>query len=192
MPPQEDSDIKIFGKPTEPPDENDLLETAAFLNRQRANGNITKAKTLGEELAMFNPDKDSCCIALTAPAGNDALLNPVVRNQVRALVVFIAQTALHKRLNLQLLSSCAVNAMYDKIIETAPDFYTGISDGAAFTFYSLALKDSNEAVGIGERFAMLAGMEGNAACIAFGSRVYEETSKTIDQIINKYQFAGIA
>ena len=191
MPRQDDSDIKIFGQSTEPPDENDLLETAAFLNRQRANGNITKAKTLGEELAMFNPDKDSN-IALTAPAGNDAPLNPVVLNQVRALVVFIAQTALHKRLNLQLLSSCAVNAMYDKIIETAPDFYTGISDGAAFTFYSLALKDSNEAVGIGERFAMLAGMEGNAACIAFGSRVYEETSKTIDQIINKYQFAGIA
>ncbi len=191
MPRQDDSDIKIFGQSTEPPDENDLLETAAFLNRQRANGNITKAKTLGEDLAMFNPDKDSS-IALTAPAGNDALLNPVVRNQVRALVVFIAQTALHKRLNLQLLSSCAVNAMYDKIIETAPDFYTGISDGAAFTFYSLALKDSNEAVGIGERFAMLAGMEGDAACTAYGSRVYEEASKTIDQIINKYQFAGIA
>ena len=38
-------------------DENDLLETAAFLNRQRANGNITKAKALGEELALFNPEK---------------------------------------------------------------------------------------------------------------------------------------
>ena len=190
MPPQEDSDIKIFGKPTEPPDENDLLETAAFLNRQRANGNITKAKTLGEELAMFNPDKDSS-IALTAPAGNDALLNPVVRNQVRALVVFIAQTALHKRLKFQLLSSCAVNAMYDKIIETAPDFYNGICDGAAFTFYSLSLKDTDVVSSIGEQFAMLSGMEGDTACIAFGSTVYEEATKAVHQAIDKYQFAGI-
>jgi len=190
MPPQEDSDIKIFGQSTEPPDENDLLETAAFLNRQRANGNITKAKALGEELALFNPEKDNS-IPLNPQPGNDALLSPVVLNQVRALVVFIAQTALHKRLKFQLLSSCAVNAMYDKIIETAPDFYNGICDGAAFTFYSLSLKDTDVVSSIGEQFAMLSGMEGDTACIAFGSTVYEEATKAVHQAIDKYQFAGI-
>jgi len=189
MPRQDDSDIKIFGNSSEPPDENDLLETAAFLNRQRVNGNIAKAKALGEELAMLDPEKGSG-IDLTALAGNVAL-NPVVINQIRALVVFIAQTALHKRLKVQLLSSCAVNAMYDKIIEIAPGFYNGICDGAAFTFYSLSLKDTDVVSSIGEQFAMLSGMDDESTCIAFGSRVYETASDVIHRTISKYQFVGI-
>jgi hypothetical protein len=190
MPLQEDSDVKIFEKKGDPSDANDLLETAAFLNRQRSNGNIARAKSLGEELAMLDPENNIGLRFTNLPA-DESKAPHAISHQARALVVFLAQTALHIKLRTQLLSSCAVNAMYDKIMKTSPDFYNGLCDGAAFTLYSLSLKDEDTGASIGEHFAMLCGMEGIKEYITFGVNLYKEAIGVIEQILNEYKFEKI-
>ena len=193
MPTQSDSDIKIYGKCLDDTDTSDLLEAAEYLNRQRRNGNIAKAKTLGETLAALDPENENG-ITLVDLAPHPPAVSPAILTQIRSLIVFLAQTALHKRLGIQLLSSCAVNAMYDKLIEIAPDFYDSICDGAAFTFYSLSLKEEDTCAAIGAHFAMLCGMEGKKEkedYISFGSDIYRNGGQIIDDIIDATKFKSI-
>ena len=190
MPARDDRDVKIYNKPGDDTGATDLLEVAEYLNRQRRNGNIAKAKALGEALAALDPENNKG-ITLGDLTAHEPVFNPVTLTQIRALLVFLAQTALHNRLGIQLLSSCAVNAMYDKLIEIAPDFYESICDGAAFTFYSLSLKEEDTRVDIGAHFAMLCGMEGkeeHEEYVAIGLNVYENASRIINDMIDAYKF----
>lgn len=190
MPERNDSDIKIYGKAGNENGSSDLLEAAEYLNRQRRFGNIAKAKTLGETLAALDPEKGKG-VTLSDLATKPPELTPTVLHQIRALLVFLAQTALHQKFGAQPLSSCAVNAMYDKLIEIAPDFYDSICDGAAFTFYSLSLKEEDTCADIGVHFAMLCGMEGSEEYISLGCNVYRNASKIIADIIDTYNFEKI-
>ncbi|HZK39713.1 MAG TPA: hypothetical protein VFD23_06135 [Clostridia bacterium] len=190
MPERNDSDIKIYGKTGDDNCSTDLLEAAEYLNRQRRFGNITKAKTLGEALAALDPEKGKG-FKLSDLADRQPELTPTVLHQIRALIVFLAQTALHQKFGAQPLSSCAVNAMYDKLIEISPDFYDSICDGAAFTFYSLSLKEEDVCTDIGRHFAMLCGMEGNKEYIAFGCNIFKNAGQMIADIIDAYKFEKI-
>lgn len=185
-----DSDIKIYGKSGDDTCSSDLLEAAEYLNRQRHFGNIAKAKTLGETLAALDPEKGKG-IKLSDLATRQPTVTPAVLHQVRALLVFLAQAALHQKFGAQPLSSCAVNAMYDKLIEISPDFYDSICDGAAFTFYSLSLKEEDTCTAIGMHFAMLCGMEDSEEYVTFGCNVYKNINKIIADIIDAYKFEKI-
>lgn len=190
MPTRNDSDVKIYGDSGEDTGASDLLEAAQHLNRQRRNGNIAKAKALGETLAALDPEKGKG-ITLADLADHHPTVTPALLMQIRALLVFIAQTELHRRLGTQLLSSCAVNAMYDSLIEIAADFYDSICDGAAFTFYTLSLKEEDTCADIGVHFAMLCGMEGDEEYTAFACDVYKNAGKLINDIIDTYKFEKI-
>lgn len=186
----DDSDVKIFNSTLETKDAGDLVELASLLNQQRNNGNIFKAKSLGERLAALSPDCNSG-IDLSNLIG-DTFISSSAMYQIRVLLVFTAQTTLHRKLVLPLLSSSAVNAMYDKLIETSPDFYENISDGAAFTFYYLSIRRGKNIVSdIGEHFAMLCGKEGNAEFQELGAHIYTFAIQYIENIIDEYQFEEI-
>lgn len=190
MTPQDDNDVKIYGKPDESADAGDFVELASFLNRQRSNGNIAKAKILGEQLAVIEP-LSLPDINIEEFSGETGIQTDIIQ-QIRVLFVFIVQTALHKILISQLLSSSAVNAMYDKIIESSPAFYDGICDGAAFTFYSLSLRREKDiAKSIGGNFAMLCGKEDNISYKELGSKFYERATKFVEDIISEYHFKDI-
>ncbi len=190
MPARDDSDVKIYSKSDDDNCSSDLLEAAEYLNRQRRFGNIAKAKTLGETLATLDPEKGKG-VKLSDLATQQPAVTPAVLHQIRALLVFLAQTALHQKFGAQPLSSCAVNAMYDKLIEISPDFYDSICDGAAFTFYSLSLKEEDTCTDIGTHFAMLCGMEDSKEYITFGCNIYKNASKIIAGIIDAYKFEKI-
>jgi len=186
----DDSDVKIFGSGKATSDTGDLVELASLLDRHRRNGNIAKAKQLGNRLATLAPEHASG-IDLSVLTGNVQVI-PSVLYQIRVLLVFAAQTTVHKKLPLAILSSSAVNAMYDSLIENAQGFYDNISDGAAFTFYYLSLrKGNNVALEIGERFAMLCGMEGNETYAQMGARIYTLAVGLIEEIIDEFEFADV-
>jgi len=187
MSPQDDSDVKIFGKPAEMADAGDLVELSSQLDRQRSNGNIAKARALGKQLAILEQESSSG-IDLYDLLGDTDFPSATV-HQVRILLVFIAQTTLHKKLATQLLSSCAVNAMYDKLIENAASFYDDISDGAAFTFYYLSLRRDKDVAGsIGENFAMLCGKDGDEEYKKLGTKIFTNATGLIEGIINEFNF----
>ncbi|MEI6579525.1 MAG: hypothetical protein WCN92_08710 [Eubacteriales bacterium] len=184
---QDDSDVKIFGNKAGTTDAGDLAEVSSQLDRHRSNGNIAKAKALGERLAVLEPESSSG-IDLYDLFG-EADVPPAEVYQIRVLLVFVAQTTISKRLVTPLLSSCAVNAMYNKLMETSTDFYTDISDGAAFTFYSLSLRrDKDIPKSIGEYFAMLCGRENNKVYEDMGADVYTHAVELIEGIIGEYCF----
>jgi len=185
----DDSDMKIFNPGTDCPEEdaNDLGNLAALLECHRQNGNTEKAKSLGERLAVLTPDTSSGIDLYDLLEGAD--LPDEVMNQVRILLVFTAQNTLHEQLCPPLLSSCAVNAMYDKLVETEPAFYDGISDGAAFTFYALSVRKGEDVdENIGENFAMLCGNENNAAYRLLGTKTYQTARSLITRIVDEYNF----
>jgi glucose-6-phosphate 1-dehydrogenase len=191
MPPQDDSDIKIFGATGDAADTVELLESAALLERQRNNGNIAKAKALGESLAELETDNTDKATIEHLIAVDEA--NPgVLERQVRALLVFLAQNTLSEKLITPLLSTCAVNAMYDKLIESSPEFYQSICDGVAATFYNLSLGRGDDVdTNIGESFAMLCGMEGDEVYTALGAKLYRRATDTIRNMIDECKFEDL-
>lgn len=186
---QDDSDVKIFGTAGNPADAGELVELSSQLDKLRSNGNIAKAKALGERLAALEPQSSSG-IQFSEILGSGEFSSDDIF-QVRVLLIFLAQTTLHKLLGTQLLSSCAVNAMYDRLTDNSPDFYEKICDGAAFTFYYLSLRGEKDVPGsIGGMFAMLCGKEGNADYKALGAKIYSYATLRIEEIINEYQFVS--
>ena len=180
----DDSDMKIFGVKEEP-DSTDGAEVQALaeeMKRQRLNGNSERAKQLGIRMAALAPDS----------ADADSLPAPDIMCQIRILLIFIAESCLHLYTPTPLLATTAANALYDKLIEDDPGFYDTISNGAAFSFYYLALRHSGKAdENIGATFAMLCGAEEDQALTDLGARVYQYVTRKIRGLIGEIQFAEV-
>uniref|UniRef100_UPI003FF09789 hypothetical protein n=1 Tax=Candidatus Fimivicinus sp. TaxID=3056640 RepID=UPI003FF09789 len=188
----DDSDMKIFGV-KESPDVSDGAEVQALaqeMKRQRLNGNSERAKQLGIRLAALAPDSaDEDSLDLIRLLG-DPLPATEIMCQIRILLIFTAESCLHLYTPTPLLATTAVNALYDKLIEDDPGFYDTISNGAAFSFYYLALRHSGKTdENIGMTFAMLCGEEHDAALIQLGERVYQYVTRKVREIIDGIQFA---
>jgi|LSQX01.1.fsa_nt_gb hypothetical protein len=182
----DDSDVKIFTSSASVDNEaDDFILIAEQLEAQRANGNIDKAKLLGEKLALLTPENEpvKSLIGKTDIAPN-------ILYQIRVLMVFAMHTTIHNSLHLPMLYSTAVNSMYDKLIKNSPGFYDNISDGVAFTFYSLALrKGFDTQQHIGERFAMLCSKEGNQKVVELGASIYKLITEKVVEEISGLKFA---
>lgn len=187
----DDSDMKIFGVKEEAPpaDGADVQALADEMKRQRLNGNSERAKRLGIRLAALAPDStEEDSLDLTRLLG-DPVPSAEIMCQLRVLLIFTAESCLHLYTPTPLLATTAVNALYDRLIEDAPDFYDAISNGAAFSFYYLALRHSGKTdENIGIAFAMLCGAEDDASLAGLGERVYQYVNRKVREIISNMQF----
>lgn len=187
----DDSDMKIFGVKEEaaPSDGADVQALADEMKQQRLNGNSERAKRLGIRLAALAPDsaeKDS--LDLARLLGEPPPSADIMR-QLRILLIFTAESCLHLYTPTPLLATTAVNALYDRLIEDDPGFYDTIANGAAFSFYYLALRHSGTAdENIGMTFAMLCGAEHDEGLIRLGARVYQYVNRKVREIICEIQF----
>lgn len=190
----DDSDMKIFGVKEEP-DSTDGAEVQALaeeMKRQRLNGNSERAKQLGIRMAALAPDSADADILDLSRLLGDPLPAPDIMCQIRILLIFIAESCLHLYTPTPLLATTAANALYDKLIEDDPGFYDTISNGAAFSFYYLALRHSGKAdENIGATFAMLCGAEEDQALADLGARVYQYVTRKIRGLIGEIQFAEV-
>lgn len=176
-----DDDIKIFHPAKNSGAGADLAELALLMDAYRSNGNMEKAKALGEKLADLSPE--SLC------PKDSAKLNTNEVRLLRALMVFSAQISLHKYLPHQMLSSQAVNAMYAKIAKTHPGLFENISDGSSYTFYYLSVrKNRNVEENIGKNYAMLCDRDNDEFYEALGTRVYTMTDMLVCDLIEDSEF----
>ena len=176
-----DDDIKIFHPAKNSGAGADLAELALLMDAYRSNGNMEKAKALGEKLADLSPE--SLC------PKDSAKLNTNEVRLLRALMVFSAQISLHKYLPHQMLSSQAVNAMYAKIAKTHPGLFENISDGSSYTFYYLSVrKNRNVEENIGKNYAMLCDRDNDEFYEALGTRVYTMTGMLVCDLIEDSEF----
>ncbi len=175
-----DDDIKIF-RPQKEISAADFTSLAGIMDKQRANGNSTKAVILGERLADFTPGE-------LCPGDADKISAGEL-SQLRALMVFSAQIAMHKYLPNSILSTQAVNAMFERLEQTSPVFFRSISDGSSFSFYYLAVRKNEDVkTEIGRDYAMLCDRDNDGYLEALGSRVYEETDAKVLSLIENFEF----
>lgn len=176
-----DDDIKIFHPKKNEASGSDLTSIAGIMDKHRANGNSAKADILGERLADYKPE--DLCPEDVARISNKELM------QLRALMVFAAQIAMHKYLPHKILSAQAVNSMYEKIEQTSPGFFRNISDGSSFSFYYLAVRKNEDVeTEIGKDYAMLCDRDDNEYLIELGRHVYEQTDAKVLSLIENFEF----
>lgn len=183
----DDSDIKIFKAKSDDTDGGDLFALAEEMRRHIVNGNSAKAKELGARLADISPDSENLGEELNKFVRNSAVDEPV-KIQLKTLMLFCAEYTLLNEL-CPMLSTTATEAMYDKLKADTPVYYNGISNGAAVSFYYLAVKRRNDiAKAVGESFAMLCEAESSKLMAMLGENVFSLTCDIIKNIIAEYKF----
>ncbi|MBQ5824994.1 MAG: hypothetical protein IIW48_09340 [Clostridia bacterium] len=182
----DDSDVKIFKANRGDNDNSELYAVAEELKFHVLNGNSAKAKQLGKELASLSPESENLINELTETLEADWIM-PEIRNQLRLLMVFSAEYTLLSEL-CPMLATSASEAFYNEMRNSAPDFYNGISNGAAMSFYYMAVKQYDTAKAVGESFAMLCNAKTDERILDLGSKVFLLTCKHIVKIIDGYTF----
>ena len=177
----DDSDVKIFRAPTADSDTSDLFAVAEEIKRNILNGNSAKAKSLGKELASLSPESENLINELTEA------LDAEIKNQCRLLMVFSAEYTLLSELK-PILATAANESLYDGLKKDAPVFYDSISNGAAMSFYYLAVKQRDVIKAVGENFAMLCNAKGNETVSELGSKIFLTTCKHVVGVVEKYGF----
>ena len=155
--------------------------------RNRANGNIDKARRLGESLATMTPtsDGDGIFVNLKDHLSPKFFVQDILY-QIRVLLVFACETILQIELPSELLSTTAISSMYHAIEEGTPGFYSNISNGAAYTFYYLAVQKGGDiSENIGEAFAMLCSVKNKESFVLAGKTVWNIAVDIIEKEIEK-------
>lgn len=175
---EDDSDIKIAGKPA--PKTDEALAEANELEAQRSCGNLDKAHALGAELAqkVISEDGEST-FGQSREEGN------ALRTQRRLLLAFSVISTVTECIKSSVLQGVVLKVFYDAVQKSLPDFYNDINSSGSFSFYKLCARRGGNIVNcIGSTFAMLAGKEGDAVLEEFGKALYlrfvDVTRKTID------------
>ena len=176
----DDRDIKIYVKKS-------MTETGEFqaINNEvqlhLANGNRDKAIALGQQMAKIKPEDG--IVDLSGFNMTSALLY-----QVRVLLTFTAEYSIQKNIPVDFLADTASTAMYEYLKANESGYYNNISDGAAFTFYLLALKKGGDAAtNIGEQFSMLCNISWQEI-IDLGKRIFVQASEYFDNMIKETTF----
>lgn len=184
----DDSDIKIFGNQKKSDDFDPML-LLEEIKRQRGSGNTAKAKTVAKHIAagfMHNAAPDELK-QLAAQYGVE--LSPVINHQIKVLSVFSAEYALNEFLPSPLLSSVAINELYESILDESPDFYEQLESGTAFTFYYLAVRSGgNRDKEIGSAFASQCGKEKDKALTALGTAIHKNNIEAYRSLISGFNF----
>lgn len=182
----DDSDIRIFKGKDEEADGGDLFALAEEMRRHIVNGNSAKSKELGAKLASLSPDSDDLGEELIKYVRNTAA-DEEIKDQIITLMLFCAEYTLLNEL-CPMLSTSATEAMYDVIKANFPDFYNGISNGAAVSFYYLAVKRNKDvAKAVGDSFAMLCEQD-SKLIKTMGENIFALTCEKVKEIIAEYKF----
>lgn len=155
--------------------------------RHRANGSIDKARKLGAALATIAPtgEGDGIFVNLRDHLSPKFFVQDILY-QIRVLLVFACETILQIELPTEVLSTTAIASMYYAIEKDAPGFYNNIANGAAFTFYYLAIQKGGDiSENIGEAFAMLCSVKNKDSFVLAGKTVWNIAVDIIEKEIEK-------
>lgn len=187
----DDSDIKIFEQKKDTGSSEDVQRLAELLDRQRQSGNLEKAKVLGETLALLQPE-DYRNVLDVDRLVQQHKLDASALYQIRVLIVFCAQMALYRFLPSSILIAQAVTTFYDTLAAREPAFYENISDGTAFSFYQLSVRQNRDVQKkIGSSFAMLCAQEENPLYQELGEAVYAGAYAFAQEVIAGVTFAPL-
>ena len=168
-----ENDVRIYvSKKEMNKNAGDFTNSFDAVMRNKTNGNIDKARKLGATLATIAPtnEGDGIFVNLRDHLSQKFFVQDILY-QIRVLLVFACETLLQMELPTQLLSTTAIASMYDAMEKDMPGFYSNIANGAAFTFYYLAIqKGADIPENIGEAFAMLCSVKNKDSFVLAGKQ----------------------
>ncbi len=178
-----DGDIKIYQKKTdaEAVEFDGLVKDIDF---HKANGNWQKARELGVKFASLKPTDE--VLGILRAENN---LPSEFLYQARVLITFLCGRVTRESVSDQFLSNLVRNSMYDFLKENENGYYKNIADGAAFSFYRLALKKSiDKEAEIGKEFAKLCAAKNDITVAELGKRIYSSATAYITKLIEECEF----
>lgn len=185
---EDDSDIRIAGQEPRRP-EDDPMTDVRELTHHKNNGNVEKARALGEELArrILNEDGDPSF-------GRDPSESDELRRQRRMLLAFVVDAAVREDIPGQVLGQVVLREFTERVKNSLPAFYEDISSSGSFSFYYVCLRrDSEDApaaqTAVGQTFAMLAGKEHNPVFEELGTALYLHFHDIVDKCVRSCRFA---
>lgn len=184
----DDNDVKIFGGSKIENEADVLIRIVEIMKKQRANGNVDRAKDLGVKIArqIYSPENINTAIADIIENYKE---NEEIYEQIKMLVTFAAEAQIHLLLEKYSVSTMTVNALYDELILLDEDLYDNITN--AFTFYYLELRKGGDVSShLGKRFAKLCGDGENEILIALGSKIYDSINEIIKEEIDATDFVN--
>ncbi|MBP3329268.1 MAG: hypothetical protein J6L89_00385 [Clostridia bacterium] len=184
----DDNDIKIFGAPKIENEADVLMRIVEIMKKQRANGNMDRAKELGERIArqIYSPENINSSVAESIAQYKS---DEAIYEQIKMLVTFAAEAQIHLLLEKYSVSTMAVNSLYDELIKLDDDLYDNITN--AFTFYYLELRKGGDVAELlGKRFAKLCGDKENDALVSLGGEIFISISEIIKEEIESTDFVN--
>ena len=182
-----ENDVRIYVSKKEMNNAGDFAGNFDAVMRHRANGNIDKVHKLGETLATIAPtgEGDGIFLNLKDHLSPKFFVQDILY-QIRVLLVFACETILQMELNSELLSTTAIASMYTALEKDMPGFYSNIANGAAFTFYYLAIQKGGDiSENIGEAFAMLCAVKNKDSFVLAGKTIWNIAVDVIGKEIEK-------
>lgn len=187
-----ENDVKIYVSKKELSKNCEIAAVVNDVRIHRANGNIEKARRLGEELATITPTGEGEININLREHLAPKFFAPDILYQIKVLLVFACETLIQLEIPVSILSTAAVTAMYEKMEKQTPGFYKNISNGAAFTFYYLALQKGGDlALNMGEAFAMLCSVKNKESFVKAGETVWKIAVDLIEKEIEKVNFEEV-
>lgn len=184
----DDKDIKIFGSPSVENEADVLIRIVEIMKKHRANGNIDKAKDLGQKIArqIYEPEKMHNSVSKVI---NEYKSDEQIYEQIRMLVTFAAEAEVHVLLEKYSVSTMVVNSLYDELIKLDDDLYDNITN--AFTFYYLVIRKGGDVeVNMGKQFAKLCGRKDDENLADLGSKIFSAIKVMIEEEIARAEFVN--
>ncbi|WP_069988889.1 hypothetical protein [Massilioclostridium coli] len=184
-----DETIKIFDRSEqeEVSFEQELKETESLIAQmylQKENGNLDKARSLGEIMAEESIRNDGEFVF-----GYDTKENDTVVLQRRLLLIYTVRFGFYKFCPNQVLAETARNQFLTVIEQQAPHIYQVVQQNAAFSYYNLCIRSSANAVEcIGATFAELCGHTGEPDYQELGKALYLHFLDLVSKKVDELQF----
>lgn len=178
-----DEDMKIVGEPNKK-QIDEAENVAEIFLKQKTNGNIDKAHTLGYVLAqeIIISDKKKLF------SGEYERESDYVK-QKRILLAFVVNQTIAMLIPNMLVVQTVAGEFYNTLKAQYQRFYDDISESGAFSFYMLAWRrGENVDETIGKTFAMLCGSDGNEIFEELGQQLFLEFLNTVQTKINEFTF----
>lgn len=185
-----DSDIKIYKKQDNGSPREQMTEIFDIISLHQSNGNFARARELGRILSTLSPVGDDG-LAIDAETHFAHAPTQGVLFQLKVLLTFAAEHVVQSDINPEFLSIMVINTMHDEISNKHPNFFKSMSDGAAFTFYSLAIRRGGDVdENIGEAFAMLCDAgDDRQQYIDLGRKMWRLAREKVKNEIEKIDFS---
>jgi len=182
----DDSDIKIFNPSSKDDRDHDILNLVESIDHHRRNGNILRARKLGQKLSEIAMEPETMDELLAG-----GFESPEDITEAGVLLLFSTEAALNYFLPTTQLSAIAISSLHECLDETKSEFFTNVVESPAYSFYYLSVRKGGEDVdrNIGEAFAMLCHHEGDETYIEKGKAIYNMALHEVEKDVRNADFA---